>query len=145
VEAVIINSADGRWVGLGSDHTDRKLEATSIVLSKQVCPKPVGSTLWRYADVVNHWDDIEMRSYRVDNGERSLYQEGSLAVNRHPAELIELYEQRGGQFKSGTAMFCGTLSAKSAISFSERFEIEMYDPVLDRRMSHAYNIIALPE
>ena len=145
VEAIILNMADGQWVGLGSDHTDRKLEATSVVLSKQVCPKPIGHSLWSYADVEDHWDALELRSYRFDAGERSLYQEGALAANRHPAELIELYEQRGARFQAGTAMFCGTFAAKSEISFSERFEMEMYDPVLDRRMSHAYNVVALPD
>ena len=131
-------------MGLGSDHTDRKLEAVSVPLSKQVCPKPIARCLWPFADVEGHWDDLELRSYRFDDGERSLYQEGSLAVNMHPTELIELYEQRGNVFHTGTIMFCGTLAAKSEISFSERFEMEIYDPVLERRISHAYDITALP-
>ncbi len=144
VEAIILNAADGKWVGLGSDHTDRKLEATSVLFSKQVCPKPIGRSLWSFAEVEGHWDELELRSYRVDDGERSLYQEGSLAANRHPTELIELYEQRGNRFHTGTVMFCGTLPAKSEISFSAGFEIELYDPVLERRINHAYNTIALP-
>ena len=144
VEAIIFDATDGLWVGLGSDHTDRKLEAVSVPLSKQVCPKPIARCLWPFADVEGHWDDLELRSYRFDDGERSLYQEGSLAVNMHPTELIELYEQRGNVFHTGTIMFCGTLAAKSEISFSERFEMEIYDPVLERRISHAYDITALP-
>ena len=36
VEFVLVR--DGGWyVGLGSDHTDRALEITSVALSKQVC------------------------------------------------------------------------------------------------------------
>lgn len=144
-EAVIFNIADEMWVGLGSDHTDRKLEATSIVLSKQVCPKPIGSSLWRFKDIETHWNELEIRSWRFDAGQRNLYQEGTLAGNLHPNELIELNQQRGGNFNSGSAMYCGTLSAMSPICFSEKFEVELYDPVLDRRLNHAYDVIALPD
>jgi hypothetical protein len=63
----------------------------------------------------------------------------------HPTELIQLYEQRGNVFQTKTIMFCGTLAAKSEISFSERFEMEIYDPVLERRISHAYDVTALPD
>jgi hypothetical protein len=143
-EAVVFNIADEKWVGLGSDHTDRKLEATSIVLSKQVCPKPISSSLWRLADVEAHWNELEMRSWLIDAGQRSLYQEGTLAGNLHPNELIKLNQQRGGSFNAGSAMYCGTLSAIGPICFSEKFEIELYDPVLDRRLNHAYDVIALP-
>ncbi len=143
VEAIILNAAEGMWVGLGSDHTDRKLEAISVPLSKQVCPKPIAHCLWNFADVEGHWDELELRSYRFDGGKRSLYQEGRLVANMHPTELIQLYEQRGNEFCIGTIMFCGTLAAKSEISFSERFEMEIHDPVLDRCISHGYDITAL--
>ena len=39
-EAVLIAGPDGRYVTLGSDHTDREAEAASVALSKQACPKP---------------------------------------------------------------------------------------------------------
>ena len=38
---------EGEWyVGIGSDHTDRVLEAVSIRKSKQVCAKPISKELW---------------------------------------------------------------------------------------------------
>ena len=143
-EAIILQARDGQWVGLGSDHTDRNLEATSVALSKQVCPKPVAGRLWKFADIEGHWDELQLRSYRFDGGKRSLYQEGSLAENSRPNELIDLYEQRGESFGVGTVMFCGTLPAISEICFSERFEIEIHDPILHRQIRHAYDVIALP-
>ena len=48
VEFVLFSYEDGLWVGLGSDHTDRKAETIGVTLSKQLCAKPVGNTLWRY-------------------------------------------------------------------------------------------------
>ena len=39
VEPVLVSLADGLWVGLGSDHTDRKAETLGVALSKQLCGK----------------------------------------------------------------------------------------------------------
>ena len=36
VEPVIVVLDDGMWIGLGSDHTDRKAETMGIALSKQL-------------------------------------------------------------------------------------------------------------
>ena len=41
VEYFLLKRDDGFWVGLGSDHTDRKSEAYNITISKQCCPKPI--------------------------------------------------------------------------------------------------------
>ena len=51
VEFVLFSLADGLWVGLGSDHTDRKAETIGVSLSKQMCAKPIAATAWRYDDV----------------------------------------------------------------------------------------------
>ena len=42
VEFVLFALDDGLWIGLGSDHTDRKAETIGVTLSKQLCAKPVG-------------------------------------------------------------------------------------------------------
>ena len=44
----------------------------------------------------------------------------------------------------GTAMFCGTLAVHGGIAPAERFELELEDPVLGRRLSHGYDIVVLP-
>ena len=76
-------AVDGEmYVSIASDHTDRKLETYSVALSKQVCVKPVARAAWPLADVAGHWDELVIRSYIVENGERVLYQEGPLASLR---------------------------------------------------------------
>ena len=72
VEPILFSLADGLWLGLGSDHTDRKAETMGIALSKQLCGKPVAGTLWRLADVEGHWDEIEIRAFAVIDGQRVL-------------------------------------------------------------------------
>ena len=77
-EFVIVVDADGSWwVGTGSDHTDRKVESYSIQVSKQMCPKPVAPTLWRFEDVAPHWDRLEIRSWVEEDGRRVPYQDAS--------------------------------------------------------------------
>jgi hypothetical protein len=41
-------------------------------------------------------------------------------------------------------MFCGTFAAKGGIRPSARFEYELEDPVLGRRIAYAYSITSLP-
>jgi Protein of unknown function (DUF2848) len=144
VEFVLFSLADGLWVGLGSDHTDRKAETIGVSLSKQMCAKPIAATAWRYEDVRSHWDQLMLRSDVRHGGERQLYQEGFVASMRTPDELIKLYT-RDATLPVGTAMFCGTLAVHGNIAFADRFEMELNDPVLGRTISHAYTISTLPD
>jgi hypothetical protein len=144
VEFVLFSLADGLWVGLGSDHTDRKAETIGVSLSKQMCAKPIAATAWRYDDVRAHWDQLMLRSDVRRGGERQLYQEGFVASMRTPDELIKLYT-RDATLPVGTAMFCGTLAVHGNIAFADRFEMELNDPVLGRTISHAYTISTLPD
>ena len=80
VEAVFVSIDGDILVGVGSDHTDRRAEADSIALSKQMCPKPVSQALWRYSDVAEHWDSLVLRSYATIDGQRLLYQEGAMST-----------------------------------------------------------------
>src|SRR5215471_13112041 len=62
-EPVLVSLPDGLWVGLGSDHTDRKAETSGIALSKQLCAKIVGRMLWRVDEIAEHWDRLMLRSF----------------------------------------------------------------------------------
>lgn len=141
VEPVVVALSDGLWIGLGSDHTDRKAETMGIALSKQLCGKVMGGALWRLADISAHWDQIMIRSHAHIGGARVVYQEGPLAAMRHPDDLIARYRK---VLAPNTIMFCGTLGAKGGIRPAARFEMELADPVLNRRMTHAYDIVDLP-
>jgi hypothetical protein len=140
VEFVVFELADGPWVGLGSDHTDRKAETLGVTLSKQLCAKPVAGEVWRLADVRPHWEKLVLRSWAWIGGQRHLYQEGPVTTMREPEDLIRRY----GGIEPGSAMFCGTLAVKGGIRPAEAFEMELEDPVLRRRIRHKYDIAALP-
>lgn len=142
IEPVIVSLADGLWLGVGSDHTDRKAETVGIALSKQMCGKVVGTQLWRLDDIADHWDDLILRAHAVIDGERVLYQEGRLALLRQPDDLVARWA--GGHLPAGAIMFGGTLPAIGGIRPASRFEMELEDPVLKRHVTHAYDIDVLP-
>ncbi len=144
VEFVLFGLADGLWVGVGSDHTDRVVEASGVTISKQLCPKPVAPTVWRYEDVAGHWDRLVLRSFAHRQGVRRLYQEGTLAAMRHPEELMRLYLGHGGVLPAGAVMFGGTLAVQGKVEPAEGFEIELADPVLGRMLTHSYRVRYLP-
>ena len=135
--------ADGLWIGIGSDHTDRKAEAAGIALSKQLCGKPVGTQLWSYADVEDHWDELSLRSWATIDGQRVLYQDSKVSTLRTPRDLIRKHTG-ADTLPAGTLMFCGTPGAIGGIRPASRFEMELVDPVLKRSLTHGYDIPVLP-
>lgn len=144
VEYVMVKIDGKLWIGVGSDHTDRKVETYNITVSKQMCDKPVAATLWPWDEVADHWDSLLLRSHAVIGGKRELYQEGKVSVMRAPLELIDGYNRSQGSFDDGSLMYGGTLAAKGGIRPAERFEFELVDEKLGRRIAHEYNIEPLP-
>ncbi|MBD0417243.1 DUF2848 domain-containing protein [Oryzicola mucosus] len=140
VEFVLLKHGGRLWVGVGSDHTDRKVETYNITVSKQMCDKPVAPVFWDFDTVSDHWDQLILRSYIVENGARVLYQEGSVAAMLSPDELLARWE---ASLEDGTVMFCGTLAARGGVRPSERFEYELEDPVTGHRIAHAYDVKSL--
>ncbi|MEI8144079.1 MAG: DUF2848 domain-containing protein [Alphaproteobacteria bacterium] len=143
VEPVYVSLADGLWVGIGSDHTDRKAETFGIALSKQMCGKVMGTQLWKFDDVAPHWDELVLTAHAIIGGDRVLYQQGALSALRRPEDLISRFAGDKG-LAAGTVMFGGTLGAIGGIRPATRFEMELFDPVLKRRIAHAYDIQELP-
>jgi len=139
VEFVLVSAPDALYVGVGSDHTDRKVETYGVTVSKQMCPKPVGADLWPFAEVEAHWDRLLLRSHLTRGGERVLYQEGAVSNMLPPRELLARFSG-SASLAPGTAMFCGTLAVKGEIRGGERFEIELHDPVRKRSLAHGYSV-----
>lgn len=141
VEFVLVEAGGRRFLGVGSDHTDRKVETYGITVSKQMCDKPLAPVLWALDEVLPHWDSLVLRSFAVIGGERVLYQEGPVAAMLPPLEILAGYAPGFGE---GTLMFCGTLAAHGGIRPAERFEFEIEDTVLGRTIRHGYDVSVLP-
>ncbi len=154
VEPLVFSHQGCLYVSLASDHTDRRLETHSIALSKQICAKPVARTAWPLHEVAGHWDQLILRSWIREDGDLRLYQQGTLASLRKPAELLECYFSsqemlaRGLTPSSGPidglAIVCGTVAAIGGIRPSTEFRMALVDDVLGRTITHRYYCTELP-
>ena len=79
VEPVLLGLKGGMYLGVGSDHTDRRAETMGIALAKQLCGKVIGTELWPVSEVAEHWDRLVIRSYA-----RSTAREPSIRKVRSP-------------------------------------------------------------
>lgn len=141
VEFVLLRHGGKLWIGVGSDHTDREAETHGITMSKQMCDKPVAPVFWDIEDVAGHWDQLILRSAIYEGADRAIYQEGPVTTMLSPDELLGRWD---APFEDGSVMFCGTLAAQGGIRPARRFEFELDDPVLGRRIAHGYDCISLP-
>jgi Protein of unknown function (DUF2848) len=155
VEFVLLQHAGRLWVGTGSDHTDREVEKYGVTVSKQMCDKPIAPVFWAFDEVAAHWDRLLLRAHVVDGGRRALYQEGSVTAMLHPRALIDRHaaslpapqstaSERADALPDGTLMFCGTLAAQGGVRPTSEFAFELEDPVLGRKIAHAYRVRTLP-
>ena len=109
VEPVLVRAAGAWYLALGSDHTDRELEAADVKASKAVCPKPVSRTAIRLdgdpagGELDDAWDAIEVTS-AIDG---DAYQRGTLAALRVPSDLIAHALEAG--HTGDLVVFCGTV------------------------------------
>ncbi len=139
VEFVLLPRGGELYVGVGSDHTDRELERLDILKSKQVCPSILSAALWPHEEVKDHWDQLVMRSRVTQGGERLLYQETTLATIMSPAALMDVVRERVAGNLDGIAIYSGTTPVKTErMIFADRFEGEVFDPVLKRTLTVDY-------
>ena len=144
VEYVIVIRQGKIYIGVGSDHTDRELEAASVPKAKQICAKPICGELWDYEEMKDHWDGIRLRSWQTVDGAEDLYQDGTLA-DILPVEVIlkELEERVGGI--DNCVIFSGTVPVCDGFKYGTNFRYEMEDEVLGRKLASDYNVIAISE
>lgn len=145
VELLLLPSPEGLLVGVGSDHTDRRHETIDVAASKRMCPKPIGGSVWRYEDLMAHWDMLELRAWVSDNGGRRLYQEGRLDALMRVEDLMTELRTAGHGDLRGRAVFGGTLPLLDGFVFGEHFEVELHDPVLGRRIGCGYDVVSLTQ
>jgi hypothetical protein len=143
VEFVLLQHQGRLWVGTGSDHTDREVEKYGVTVSKQMCEKPIAPRFWAYEEVAPHWDRLMLRAHVVEGGKRALYQEGAVTAMIEPAALIARHVG-SGRLPEGTLMFGGTLAAHGGVRATSEFAFEIEDPVLGRKIAHAYRVRTLP-
>lgn len=131
---------DGRlWLGLGSDHTDRELEAFCVAHSKQICAKPVATKLWPFEAVADRLDELELTTWIGGRADRTIYQKGTLS---DILPLASLLERR--PLGEGEAMLCGTLPALGGVRPAAQYEMEIRDPAGRQSIRFSYRVRSVP-
>jgi hypothetical protein len=144
VEFVLLVQRDKVYVGVGSDHTDRELEKLDIPKSKQTCPSVFSKVLWDYDEIKDHWDQIEFRSWVTLGGEKTLYQQSTLASLLKPEDIIARVRAKVLNGLEGIVLFCGTPALLTdGFVFADRFECELSDLVLKRKIIVKYEVQTL--
>ncbi len=156
VEVVGVFTADGVYIGVGSDQCDREMDSQYLEKPKQMCLHPLSPKVWKLDDVSGHWDDLQLESQvRV----------GDTVVDLHRFSMSELVpletwvdycDLRSGP--SATIFYCGTgatvpglddelerlgLSADTAHGVGDEFKMRLFDPILDREIRHSFTVNVL--
>jgi hypothetical protein len=145
VEYVLFVENEGMiYVGLGSDHTDRHLEEADIPRAKQICPNIVSSKVWPLAEVADHWDDLDIESKVLKDGEEILYQQGSLGLILDPGGLMEFVRSKIPGPLEKMVIYSGTLGTLTGgFVFGEKFSATLTDPKLGRSLELSYDIVPM--
>ncbi len=126
VEPVLFCIDGQRYIGVGSDHTDRELERRDIAESKAACPKVVGPDLIDYEEALDGWERLRLRS---STGGGELYQEGTAGELMSVPEIVAVMRDHGHELADGDVLFLGTLPLKNgSFVFSDRWAMELEAP-----------------
>lgn len=141
-EYVLLVHQDGILVTVGSDHTDRDLEQASVLKSKQICPNVLAMEAWPLEDVEARWDSLVLRSWIRKAGRQVLYQRAPLSVLLPPKDLLAEVRRHVRGNLIGLVLFSGTIPtiAGELICGSPFFQVELWDPKTDRRLTCAYRV-----
>jgi hypothetical protein len=137
IEVVLFRTGGADYLTVGSDHTDRHIEAVSALQGKNSCPKIVGATAWPVREVRDHWDALTLRSRCGD----TLLQEGRLAHVMTFDDLMAFVQEYDGDQAEGRLVFCGTVPTQAVPPKGDAtISLELADPVTGRSLTHRYTV-----
>lgn len=143
VEYLILVRDGKYYIGIGSDHTDRDLEAVSIHKSKQVCLKPHSIDFWAYDEIKDHFDDVKLVSSQVIDGSEVEYQSG---VTSDLLSLDRIISEIEKEVKTENCLiFTGTVPLKQGFKFGSKFSCKLIDEKLQREIALTYTITIIQE
>lgn len=136
---IVLLVADRLYVGVGSDHTDRALERTSILWSKAVNANILAPVMWPWEDVAARWDQMVLRSW-VDG---RLYQDVGVNAFLKPEDMLGVLRQRVARMpERDFIVFGGTyVSVDKTLGYGKRWEFALDDPAGGRTIRHGYDVI----
>lgn len=143
VEYLILIKNGKIYIGVGSDHTDRELEAVSIHKSKQVCLKPYAKDFWEYDEIKDHFDEIKLVSSQVVDGKTVEYQCGVTSDLLPMQRIIE--ELKTEVDVNDSLIYTGTVPLLDGFKYGEQFSCKLVDEKLGREICLSYKVKVIEE
>ncbi|WP_141604474.1 DUF2848 domain-containing protein [Terrilactibacillus laevilacticus] len=144
VEYVLFWKNNDLYITVGSDHTDRKLESYNVPMSKQASPNVISTEAWLFDDVKDHWDQLELECWVMLDGEKQLYQKGTVSELMSPSDWDQYFSQYNIA-NNDNLFFSGTVNiVLQDTKFAKEYELVLHDPILNRSIRHSYLIKILP-
>ncbi|MEM6945639.1 MAG: DUF2848 family protein [Pseudomonadota bacterium] len=145
-EPVILDDGERLWLTLGSDHTDRGLEATSIAHSKAIGAKILAREAWPLEPLAGWLAAIRLTAEMSTDGDTwASYQDERLAAMLPLGEIIAGAPNASeGRLGAGTVLYCGTVPALSGIQPTPFFRARLIDEEGGREIGLSYSVAALP-
>lgn len=145
-EVVFLQSGGATYIGVGSDHTDRDLEALSIEKSKQICPNQMSQRVWCFEEVAERWDRLILKSSFARGGTAwTPYQEAPLSRLLPPGAILDhVLKFMGSADREGLVVYSGTVPLLChPVNDADAFRCELWDESAGRRLTCAYRIRTL--
>ena len=138
---LFVKSENEIYVGIGSDHTDRKLEELDIPRAKQITPNLISPMVWELSDLAGHWDDLSMECSVKKGAETFLFQKGALGLLMTPSELMEFVSKKIKGGLNNSVIFSGTVKMETDdFIFADSFTGLLTDPILNRSIEFSYAV-----
>lgn len=142
IEVVMFRAGGTDYITVGSDHTDRRIEATSSVQGKNSCPKIVGTAAWPVTRVRDHWDALLLRSRCGE----TVLQEGNIDRLLHYDDLMTFVAEQDGDGHEGRLLFSGTVPILATPPKADvTITLQLIDPIADAMIEHRYTVHVLAE
>ena len=138
-EPVILEADGRRWLTLGSDHTDRGLEAHSVAHAKQACPKPIAREAWPLDAMSPRWNALRFTSEIEEDGAWTPYQAGRLDALLPLDALLAAAEPA-----EGIVAFLGTLPASGGVRPARAMRLALEDEATGQKITFEYGVDVLP-
>src|SRR5438105_2824952 len=131
---LFVTGCRARYLGVGSDQTDRELERHSIPLAKNLCPKVLSRQVWDLEEVRAGWDDLLLQSW----SDGALYQEARLRTMLAPDELLAAVPN--GRLGVEAIVMGGTIPTIGGFRYGRQFECALTDEKAGRELRVTYQI-----
>jgi hypothetical protein len=144
-EFVLLVKQGKLFVGAGSDHTDRQLEASSIIKAKQMCPNVISPTVWSYEEVKDVWDTLVLRSW-VEKGDQKIqYQEAELSSIMSAEDILAFVKSKVNEENlDSMVIYSGTIPVLGGeMIYGDGFEVELYNPKSNESLWCRYKVMLL--